>query len=198
MTSELTSRQRLSKRASALLGLTIRKRPTVGATPYDVVLRENKMRVLRYRSDRRAPGRAPLLMVPSLINRHYVLDLMPGKSFVEWLLLQGWDVFMVDWGTPKDEDRYLSFDDICDGYLGRALRTIARTEQQPHVLGYCMGGTLAAIHAAAHPQSMRSLVALAAPVHFPRGAGILETWTQADGFDPKTLVSAFGSLHFKC
>ena len=75
---------------------------------------------------RAARSQTPVLLVPSLINRHYVLDLLPGKSFAEYLVAQGHDVFFIDWGTPGDEDRFLTFDDVCDGYLGRAIRIAAR------------------------------------------------------------------------
>jgi polyhydroxyalkanoate synthase subunit PhaC len=121
--------------------------------------------------------------------------LMPGKSFVEWLTAQGWDVWIIDWGTPEAEDRFVSFDDICDRQLGRALRAVERsTSMKPHVLGYCMGGTLVALHASVYPERFRSVVALAAPVHFPRGSGILETWTQANAFDVDALVAGFGNV----
>ena len=74
----------------------------------------------------RAQGSAfktPLLLVPSLINRHYVLDLMPGKSFAEYFVAQGHDVWCIDWGTPGDEDRYVTFDDVCDQIIGRVRKT---------------------------------------------------------------------------
>lgn len=176
-----------------LAGLALRKAPAVGQTPSEVVFSENKWRLLRY--TRTTPGRfaTPILLVPSLINRHYVLDLMPGKSFAEWLVARGHDVFVIDWGTPGREDRYLTFDDVCDRYLGRALRKTAKAAgvAKPHVLGYCLGGTLAAIHAAARPDSMASLVALAAPVRF-RDAGILSAWTRTKSFDVDVLCDATG------
>ena len=164
-------------------------RPPVGSTPADAVHVENKWRLLRYRRSEPAKYATPVLFVPSLINRHYVLDLLPGKSFAEWLLARGHDVYCVDWGTPSAEDRYLSFDDVCDRYLGRALRKTGRA----HVLGYCMGGTLAAIHASVHPEAMASLTALAAPVHFAE-AGMLGAWTQSPQFEPKVLVDALGNV----
>src|SRR5580698_4025222 len=141
------------KRWLNLASLLTRPRPPVGSTPADVVHAENKWKLLRYR--RATPPRygTPVLMVPSLINRHYVLDLLPGKSFAEWLLARGFDVYCIDWGSPGDEDRFLTFDDICDGYLGRAVRTVARTAKggKAHLLGYCMGGILASIYTAARP-----------------------------------------------
>ena len=169
-------------------------RPPVGMTPADVVHRENKWRLLRYRS----PGvryATPLLLVPSLINRHYVLDLLPGKSFVEFMVGQGFDVFCIDWGTPGDEDRYLSFDDIADRYMARAIRVAASfgSRGQAHVLGYCMGGTLASIHAAAHPDAIASLLALAAPIQFDDD-GLLSRWTRSEGFDVDAMLSGFGNM----
>jgi polyhydroxyalkanoate synthase len=179
------------KRWTNLASLLTRKRPPVGTTPADVVHTENKWRLLRYRRDTPARFETPVVFVPSLINRHYVLDLLPGKSFAEWLVAAGHDVYCIDWGTPGPEDRLLTFDDVCDRYLGRALRKTGR--EKVHVLGYCMGGTLAAIHAAAHPERFASLVALAAPVTFA-DAGLLGAWTQSPQFEPRTLVEALGNV----
>jgi polyhydroxyalkanoate synthase len=169
-------------------------RPPVGSTPADVVHRENKWKLLRYRSDG-VRHRTPIVLVPSLINRHYVLDLLPGKSFAEFLVREGFDVFCIDWGTPGDEDRYLSFDEICDRYVGRAIRVAARHGERgkAHVLGYCMGGTLAVVHAAAHPERLASLTALAAPVRFD-DEGLLSRWVRSPSFDVDTLVDGFGNV----
>lgn len=183
-------------RAKNLLGLITRPKSKVGLTPCDVVFRENKWSLLRYRP--RPAGIAfttPVLLVPSLINRHYVLDLMPGKSLAEYLVAQGHDVFCIDWGTPGDEDRFLSFDDIVDGYLGRALKQASRLagSARTHVLGYCMGGTLAAIHAARYPERFASFAALAAPVHFA-DAGLLSGMSRSKSFDLDALLAACGNV----
>jgi polyhydroxyalkanoate synthase len=185
------------KRLWNLFTLATRTRPPVGATPASVVHRENKWRLLRYDPAPGAPRtlRTPLLLVPSLINRHYVLDLMAGKSFVEYLVGQGHDVWVVDWGTPGDEDRWLGFDEVCDRYLGRAVRIAARTSKRrkAHLLGYCLGGTLTSIYAAARPQAVASLTAVAAPVSF-HDDGLLSAWTRTDAFDVGAVVDAFGNV----
>ena len=183
-------------RLKNLLGVINRPKPAVGQTPADVVFRENKWSLLRYRP--RAAGLAfatPVLLVPSLINRHYVLDLMPGKSLVEYLVAQGHDVFCIDWGTPGDEDRFLTFDAIVDGYVGRALRqtTQLSSASRAHVLGYCMGGTLATIHAARHPERIASFTALAAPVHFA-DAGMLSGMSRSKTFDLEAMLAACGNV----
>lgn len=165
----------------------------VAQTPYDVIHRENKWRLLRYRGAGERTHATPILMVPSLINRHYVLDLSPGKSFVEWLLAQGHDVFIIDWGTPGAEDRYLTFEDIVLGYIGRALDRTCRAAGvlQTHVLGYCMGGTLVSMHAALRDDRIASFLALAAPVHFcatREDSAVLEDWAASPAFDAAALA----------
>ncbi|MEM6786015.1 MAG: alpha/beta fold hydrolase [Myxococcota bacterium] len=189
------------KRVGRLLSRSVTAPPpAVGQTPAAVVHAENEWRLLRYHA--RPEGlafRTPILLVPSLINRHYVLDLMPGKSFVAWLVARGHDVFIIDWGTPTDEDRYLTFDDICDRYLGRALRVTRRLGQSDdaHVLGYCLGGTLAAIYAAAHRSAgMKSLLTLAAPIDFSDD-GMLGAWTRVTTFDLEALVAATGNVPWR-
>ncbi|MFO0763180.1 MAG: alpha/beta fold hydrolase [Byssovorax sp.] len=179
-----------------LLTLPARPKPPVGTTPADVVHSENKWRLLRYRP---APSgvryKTPVLLVPSLINRHYVLDLLPDKSFAAAMVAAGHEVYIIDWGTPSAEDRYLTFDEICDGYLGRATRFAARRSERGkvHMLGYCLGGTLAAIYAAAHPEEMASLTALAAPIRF-EDDGLLSRWTRTPTFDVAQMVSALGNV----
>lgn len=185
------------KRLTRLAAMLRRPKPPVGSTPADVVHHENKWKLLHYRP---APGgpkhKTPVLLVPSLINRHYVMDLLPGKSMAEDLVKAGHDVYCIDWGTPGDEDRYLSFDDICDRYLGRAIRIAAKRSPRgkTHVLGYCLGGTLSIIHAAAHQEYIASLLVLAAPVRFSEEEGLLEAWTRNPQFQVKDIVDAWGNV----
>jgi polyhydroxyalkanoate synthase len=182
------------KRLFNLASLATRDKPPVGTTPSDVVFTENKWRLLRYRSEGVKHAR-PLLMVPSLINRHYVLDLLPGKSFAQWMVQRGWDVYCIDWGTPGPEDRFVTFEDVCDHTIGRAIRRSARIAgaDQVHLLGYCLGGTLTAIHAAVHHERIASMCALAAPVRFDC-EGLLESWTRTPTFDVRAIVNATGNV----
>jgi polyhydroxyalkanoate synthase subunit PhaC len=178
----------------ALLKRAPKGPPPVGVTPHSVVWTENKWRLLRF-----APAQpryaTPILMVPSLINRWYVLDLGPQRSLIEWLVAQGHEVFCIDWGTPGDEDRYLTWDDIAGRYIGRAVRIAARYGRsgQTHVLGYCLGGTLAVSYVAAFPEHVASLLALAAPIDFEH-AGIMAQWTRTPTFDVASILDAFGNV----
>jgi len=165
--------------------------PPVGQTPHTVVWTENKWRLLQFGAPTKFA--TPILLVPSLINRWYVLDLGPTRSFIEWLVAQGHQVYCIDWGTPGDEDRYLTWDDIAGRYIGRAVRICARRTGKTHVLGYCLGGTLATSYVAAFPDGVASLLALAAPIDFAQ-AGTMTTWTRTPTFDVAALVEAFGNV----
>ena len=191
--------QRHATRLLRLAQMPSLPKPPVGTTPADVVWTENKLRLLRYRP--RAEGiaqRQPILVVPSLINRHYVLDLMPGKSLVAWLVAEGFDVYCVDWGTPGPEDAWLDLDAIVDGYLGRALRVVSRRSRahsgdgKVHLLGYCMGGMFTAMLAARDPGRVASLVALAAPIRMAGDPGLLRAWASTSSLDVDGLVAATG------
>ena len=180
---------------AALLRRAPKGPPAVGATPHDVVWTENKWRLLRFTRGAARYG-TPVVLVPSLINRWYVLDLGTGRSLIEWLVAQGHDVFCIDWGTPGPEDRYLTWDDIAGRYVGRAIRVAARLGRsgRAHALGYCLGGTLVASHAAAQlSPELASILALAAPIDFTQ-AGIMGAWTRSPTFDPHALVAALGNI----
>ena len=180
----------------ALARVVRRGRPEVGATPADVVHRENKLVLLRYKP--RAEGLAfstPILLVPSLINRHYVLDLMPGKSLVEWLVARGHDVYCIDWGTPGPEDRWVDLDTIFDRYVHHAVRAACAVSGVPqvHTLGYCMGGLMTLVHAVLHPEEVATTTTLATPVRFSGDDGsLLSAWTSSPTFDVQALVQATG------
>ena len=98
----------------------------VGLTPKELVWRKNKARLYRYIRSEPATHRTPIFLVLPLINRAYILDLRPGASFVEFLLSEGFDVFLIDWGTPGDEDRALDVTTLVTRYLPRAAKAIQR------------------------------------------------------------------------
>ncbi len=194
--SESRDAGRWRKRFANLAGWCTRPPPAIAPTPHVIAHRENKLRLLHYQP--RPAGLAfptPILLVPSLINRHYVLDLAPGKSLVQHLVGQGHDVWCVDWGTPGPEDRYLDFDDYAGRYLGRCLRIAARSSRggKAHLLGYCMGGMFTVAHAAVDQRYVASLIALAAPVRF-EDDGLLARWTESPDFDVDALAEATGNV----
>jgi polyhydroxyalkanoate synthase len=171
-------------------------RPVLAPTPRDVIARFGTAQVLRFRPPAGvAPaGCAPILLVPSLINRWYILDLREGASLVAGLLAAGLDVYCLDWGVPEAEDRYLGWDDVL-ARLARATRVVRRNSGHTRVgvLGYCMGGTLTAIHAALQPEEMAALVLLAGPIDFA-GGGLLRRMVDRRWFDADAVADA-GNVH---
>lgn len=161
-------------------------------TPRSVIFRDGTAALYRFERPATAPrfrGR-PLLLVPSLINRWYVLDLCPQRSLVAGLCSAGIDTFCIDWGAPEAEDRYLSWDDIL-ARLARAIRRVKRITGAAEVglLGYCMGGTLASIVAAHSPGEIACLVNLAGPIDFA-AAGALAEMVDARWFDVDAVAGA--------
>lgn len=154
----------------------------------DPVLTDGTATLLHFRGKR--PGGTPLLLVPSLINRWYVIDLRPGSSLCEALVDRGFDVYALDWGAPEEEDRYLGWDDVV-ARLHRMVRRVRRdTGGAPiGVLGYCIGGTLSTIATALAPEHVGALVNLAGPIDFSE-AGFLEHMTNPRWFDPEAIASA--------
>jgi polyhydroxyalkanoate synthase len=84
----------------------------------------------------------------SLVSKSYIFDLRPGASFVEVLLDQGLDVFMLDWGVPDERDAGNTLETYCDDYLPRAVRATLQASgaRDVTVLGYCLGGVLTLLY----------------------------------------------------
>jgi polyhydroxyalkanoate synthase subunit PhaC len=167
-------------------------RPRLAPSPRRTLYREGSARLVHFQPPPGvAPAAAPpVLLVPSLINRWYVLDLRPGASLVEALVAAGLDVYLIDWGVPGDEDRYLTWDDVLER-LARAVRRTRRAARAERVslIGYCMGGTLAAIHAALDPGAVAALVDLLGPVDFAHG-GALRRMVDRRWFDADAITAA--------
>ena len=155
--------------------LTGMRRPVVGATPHQVVWSRGKARLLRYESDART-RHPPLVIVWSIVSRAYILDLRPGQSFVERLLDEGFDVFLLDWGVPDAVDAGNTLELYVENYLPRALDA-ARDEagsEELDLLGYCFGGVLSLLHVAANPDaSVRDLVVMATPIDMREIEGVI-------------------------
>lgn len=115
------------------------------------------------------PGGQPVLVVPSLVNRAYILDLLPERSLVAALAAAGNRVMLVDWGEPGAQELELGIADHLARHLEPALRLIGRDRRRPPVvLGYCMGGLLALALAARMPREIAGLALLATPWDFSR------------------------------
>ncbi len=166
-----------------------------GATDHDVVFEAGPLKLLRYRRQEPATRTEPVLFCYALINRPYILDLLPDKSVVRQYLARDFDVYMIDWGVPSVGDQGLGLEHYVSGFLRGAVRHILRAHacEQLHLLGYCMGGTMSALFTAQHPESVKTLTLLAAPIDFASREALLNLWTDRKYFDVDAFIDANGN-----
>jgi polyhydroxyalkanoate synthase subunit PhaC len=156
-----------------------------GVTPRQKILEEGKLSVFRYlppepedlyigtevvRAERRRHP-VPLLLIPPLMVRPYVFDLRPEHSLVKFLLREGFDVFLVDFGVPGKGDEGVRLDHyVCD-YLPAAISAVREESgrEELSLVGYCMGGLFALCYTAAHEDpGIRNIATVASPIDFHR------------------------------
>src|SRR3990172_3214427 len=173
-----------------------REPPLVGATPKDVVYSKGTMRLYRYRPVTDEVYRIPVVLVMSLISKPYILDLSPGQSLVEYLVREGFDVFMVDWGVPRPEDSRLTLEDYVLEALPRTIEEVQAVtgEQEVSLLGYCMGGLFALMYAGIFEDApVSNILCAPTPVDF-EGMGLFRRWSDRRWFDVDRMVDMLGNV----
>ncbi len=181
-----------------------------GATPREVVWTKNKAKLFRYLRPAKRPGKqvgrrhsAPVLLTYGFVLKPYVLDLVPGNSLVEYLVGEGFDVYMLDLGISDAEDARLSLEDLVLDYVHGAVQKVLETSgaNEISLCGQSQGGTLCAMYASLFPGGpVKNLVLLSAPTEFaPRNPGTLGLWTLVSSssgayFDPAMVSKIFGNV----
>ena len=165
----------------------------IGASPREIVWTYRKTTLYRYHSAQRRHA-VPILLVFALINRPDIFDLRPGNSFVEYLIGEGFDVYLLDWGVPGEEDDDLGLADyVCD-QLDWAVRETLRDSGSDRLsmVGWCIGATLSAVYTALHANEgkVANLVVLTMPVDTT--GSIYRQWVDREAFDLDVMVSNGG------
>ncbi|MCG8351690.1 MAG: class III poly(R)-hydroxyalkanoic acid synthase subunit PhaC [Chloroflexales bacterium] len=170
----------------------------VGTTPKEPVYREDKLVLYRYTPMVEKPFSIPILIVYALVNRPAVADLQQNRSLVRNLLMQGMDVYLIDWGYPSRSDRWLTLDDYINGYIDNCVDVLRERHKldKINILGICQGGSFSLCYAALHPDKVKNLTVMVAPVdfHADQGAnnGLLNVWGRT--LDVDLMVEAMGNV----
>lgn len=168
---------------------------TLGTTPYTILYEEDRIKLKHYTpivtTDRK--NKTILLIVYALVNRETMLDLQPNNSVVRKLLENGIDVYMIDWGYPMYNDKYLTIGDHILGYLNSVVEFVLnRCEiDRLNLMGICMGGTFSLMYAALFPEKISNLILTVTPINFNNN-GLLNKWIE--GLDIDKLVDTFGNI----
>ncbi len=175
----------------------------VAVTKGKVIFKNHLIELIQYEAQTKKVYKEPVLMLPAWIMKYYILDLLPENSLINWLVQQGHTVFIVSWLNPGSEDRDLGMDDYYRMGAMAAIDAVSAAipNTQIHLMGYCLGGTLAMITAAAMAKNgdnrLKSLTLLAAQGDFTEAGELLLFITKSEVSFLKSMMWEQGYLDTK-
>ncbi len=168
----------------------------VGLTPKELVYSNETARLYHYLPMQDEIYRVPVMIVMSPVAKGYILDLAKGQSLIEYLTMQGHDVYMLEWIGPRRDQSHLSLDNyVCD-LLGGCIDAVLRDSGEPDItlVGYCMGGMLSCMYSALNAGGpVKNLACFTTPVNSD-GMELYKRWMSAKSFDIDRLVKELGNI----
>lgn len=169
--------------------------PVLGASAKETLITRGTLRLYHYRPLVDEVYRVPVLLVMATTNRGYIFDMVPGQSFVEFLLRAGYDVFMVDWEAPRADERTLAMEDYILDFLPACVSRVQAEsgEVDISVIGYCFGGVLTLLWAALHRNAgLKNLITFTTPINF-KAMEAFQAWSDPRFFDVDRVIETFGN-----
>ncbi|KWV57784.1 poly-beta-hydroxybutyrate polymerase [Bradyrhizobium macuxiense] len=170
--------------------------PSLGETPKDVLYSRGTMNLYHYRPQASEVYRVPVLIVMATTNRGYILDLVPGQSFIEFLLKRGYDVYMLDWTAPKPEEKSLRMEDYVLDFIPDSVRRVQQDsgEKDISVIGYCFGGVLSLLYGSIFNDGpMKNLICFTTPIDFHE-MKLFSNFADRRYFDVDRLIESTGNM----
>lgn len=169
-------------------------RDNFNRSPSEIIKMHNGFHLLHYKPTIKKQFATPILVVYSLINRHYILDLFPKVSVIRSLLDQGFEVYATDWATPDSSIKNMTLEDHIHHCVGESVKRVLEVsgQQKISLFGYCWGGIFAIGYAAMHPEIVKNLIIHATPVDLEKTDSVIEKFTKH--IDADNLVDALGNV----
>lgn len=166
----------------------------VATTPKELVWQNDLVKLYHYKRETPAKCKIPVLVSFAIMNRHDVLDLQPDRSLMKKLLDEGLDIYIMDWGYPKQQHKFLTMEDYILGFMNDAVDFVRKSTNSPkiHKMGICQGGTFSAIYASLFPEKIKSLTVYVAPFDFSGNECMLYKWTK--DLDVDAMVDTLGII----
>jgi polyhydroxyalkanoate synthase len=167
----------------------------IATTPKELVWQNVLVKLYHYKRETPPKVKIPVLVSFAMMNRHDVLDLQPDRSLMKKLLDEGLDIYIMDWGYPKRQHKYLTMEDYILEFMGGAVDFVRKSTKNDkiHKMGICQGGTFSTIYAALFPEKLKTLTVYVTPYDFSdKGSCMLYKWTK--DLDVDAMVDNLGII----
>jgi len=174
----------------------------VGCSEREPVYKEDKLVLYHFTPlvENKDLHKTPILIVYALVNRPYMADLQENRSLIRNLLKLGMDIYIIDWGYPGREDRWLDLDDYINGYVDNCVDAVREIHglDKINMLGICQGGVFSLCYTATHQEKIQNLVTMVAPIDFHVSGSLLNDWVGCTldnpAMDPDIIAEAMGNI----
>ncbi len=168
-------------------------RDYVNRTDSESIEMNGRYHLLHYKSKTKS-NKTPILIVYSLINRHYILDLLPEVSIVKHFIDNGFDVYATDWETPATFDKDMTLEKYIHEYVENSVEKIIEITglEKVTLFGYCWGGIFSLIYSTMHPETVKNLILHATPIDLEKPDTVIEKWTKR--INPDKMVEKLGNV----
>ncbi len=164
------------------------------STERELVFEIDKVKLYHYAKRTRTQNKIPTLTVYALVNTPAMMDIQEDKSFIKNLLEGGMDIYLIEWGYPTPEDKFLTMEDYIQGYIDACVEFIRKDRgvDKVNLMGICQGGTFSTIYSALNPEKVANLTTIVTPIDFSTDDGLLFKWGPYLNID--LITEAYGNI----